>query len=172
MKTVYFTMIMTTNFSAKLIHLGEKLNGHDGLVLNHCEVGWECNGIRYTSGSRADGTTTMKWDDYFNKYKKRIKVIKEWKIELTNEEWFRLKCYLDDVEGVKYEYSMFLFYSLKLIFGKWFGSKNKKRLYCVEHNVRATNILRKWEKLSMDIWPTELQNFYNNNLKLVKHEVY
>lgn len=163
-------MIRTTNFSAKLIHLGERLNGSNRLSLNHCEIGYERNGVRYTSGSRADGTTTIKWSNYFNKYKKRIKVIKEWEVELTNEQWYNLKCYLDEVEGNKYEYSMFIFYSLKLIFGKWFGKKDKRRLFCVEHNVRALNATKRFKKISIDIWPHQLNKFYNNNLKLVKYE--
>lgn len=163
-------MIRTNNLSAKLIHLGERLAGFNGMSLNHCEVVYERDGIRYTSGSRADGTTTLKLDDYYNKYKKRIKVIEEWEIELTNEQWFNLKCYLDEAENVKYEYNMFFFYTLKLIFGKWFGRKDKRRLYCVEHNIRALNATKRFEKLLTYIWPHELQKFYNNNLKLVKHE--
>ena len=160
---LYINLIRTNNLTAKIIHLGELLNSGCKKSYNHCEVGFVENRIRYTSGSREDGTKTVKWLDYLNKYNDRIEDISEYKIELSEQEYNTVIDYINSVEGTKYEYFMFLCYAIKLVTKKWFGSSTSKRLFCVEHCIRAINKTGRFKKLETNLWPNELKQFLDKN---------
>lgn len=161
--------IRSNNFTAKLIHLGEKLRSWKNKepyqkCYNHWEISYTDNGIEYTSGSRSDGTTTIKWQDYLNKYNKHIEDIYEFELEISNSQFNKLKQYLLQVEGRKYEHFMFLWYTVKLVFGTWFGSRSDNKLYCVEHVVRGLNKIYN-TKLDTTVWPNELFNILKYKIK-------
>ena len=146
----------TKKISSRAIQLGDWLyERKTGLKhiksFNHWELGY--NGL--TSGSIAEGTVTRNYSEYLKTVKGEVK---EWHLTLSDEQWKNCKAYLDEAEGIKYEYEIFALYPLTLICGKWLGSKTMKRLYCVEHVIRALNAsgLTDWP---FNLWPVQLQHY-------------
>lgn len=139
MKIIYPTIIRSYNFTAKVIHLGMWLwRVTRGLpkqtCYNHAELGYD----DMTSGAISEGVKTRKWRKYIDSFK-RVEYIR-YKVLISDERWDEVKSYLDKAEGTPYEFENFYWHLIKIITGKWKGSKTTRQTYCYEHVLRVLKI--------------------------------
>ena len=135
---VNIRIIRTKNFTAKMIHFGMLLWALIRFKkikksYNHTEISYN----KYSSGAVAEGVKTRLWTTYLKNHS-----VTEWinyYIIITPKQWNRGLLYLDAMEGVPYEVENFWWHLVKIIIGKWKGSKTAKELFCYEHSIRFLN---------------------------------
>lgn len=159
---VSVTIIRTYNFTAKMIHLGMWLwcvfrALKPKKTFNHCEVRYG----ELTSGAIAEGVKTRPWAYYVHGIKKM-----QWEnycLELTEEQLRKGLAYLETAEGSPYEFENFWWHLVKIITGKWKGSKTTRQTYCYEHGIRFLNATGKYD-LDPFMNPYEFNVWADTNL--------
>lgn len=155
-------LVRTNNFTARLIQIGGYIEAkrkgiEPRMIMNHAEIR---HGDK-TSGALSKGVKTREWLPYWLSLKHAQK--KEYVLNLTPEQARKGQKYLDEAEGTKYEYSMFLFHALKIFFGVWFGSRSSRKLFCFEHIINFLNATGKYS-ISPYISPLEFDLWAEKNL--------
>jgi len=163
--TIYIRLIRTHNFSARLIHIGMWLWAvirlrKPQLTYNHCEVG----SADVTSGAIAEGVKTRMWVAYVAEHKGKYFKFIEYRVKLKPHEWNRGRYYLAKAEGTKYEYSNFIWHTIKIVIGKWIGNRTDKKLFCYEHGIRFLNATGRYN-LNPYLNPYEFKTWADKNLK-------
>lgn len=161
---ISISIIRTKNFTAKAIHLGmwlwAKLRGLPVIKChNHCQVRFG----EFTSGAIAKGVKTMFWLDYVESHDgKYFEWIDYW-IDTTPEQWTAIKAYLKEAENTPYEFENFWYHLVKIITGKWKGSKTTRQTYCYEHGLRVLKLMGYDVDIFMN--PYEFRVWADKNLK-------
>lgn len=104
---------------------------------NHCEVRY-CG---MTSGAVAKGVRMKPWEDYKEEHLGKYFKYKNYWIDVTPEQFEQVYAYLKAAEGTPYEFENFYWHFIKIITGKWKGSKTTRQTYCYEHGLRVLKIL-------------------------------
>lgn len=156
---VNVTIIRSHNFTAKAIHLGMWLwcvgrGLKPEKTYNHTEIGYD--GL--TSGAIAEGVKTRNWSKYWSKFKNAERI--HYEIPLTKIQWEKGKKYLDKAEDTPYEFENFWWHLVKIITGKWKGSKTSRKTYCYEHSIRFLNATGKF-KLNAFLNPYEFKKIFD-----------
>jgi hypothetical protein len=71
---------------------------------------------------------------------------------------------LDKAENTPYEFENFWWHLVKIITGKWVGSKTTKQTYCYEHGIRFLNATGKYT-INPFLNPYEFKVWADKNLK-------
>lgn len=156
MKTVKIMLVKTSNLSAKLIRFGMDVYAlKNGLLridcFNHCEI---VIGDQ-TTGAISPVVKTRNVYDYLQSLKDKGIYVDHKFIELTltNDEFNAGIELLNEFEGVKYEYFMFISHAAKILFNFWLGLKRDKRVSCYELLIRYLNSLNRHPKLDVTLNP-------------------
>ena len=162
---VKIRIIRTHNFSARLIHVGMWLWAilrfkKPQITYNHCEIYYDGK----SSGAIAEGVKTRDWEEVLNEHKGKYFSYIQYKLKLKPYEWDRAKEYLNKVEGTKYEYSNFIWHTVKIVLWKWVGNKTDKKLFCYEHCIRFLNATTKYN-INPYLNPYEFRLWADKNLK-------
>lgn len=154
-KKVKIVTIRSYNFSARLIHIGmwlwAKLRGLSlKRCYNHTEIAWldEESSKWMTSGAIGKGVKTREYLKYINSFSKAELSVYEF--QLTEIQFTNMQNYLIKAENTPYEFENFYWHLVKIITGKWKGSKSTRQSYCYEHMLRAVKASRKFEKYFTD----------------------
>lgn len=135
-------LIHTTNFSARMIHLGMKI---------YCWLrGKKVPEVIYNHALVFDGTLITEADypvvdcmglkAWKNKKKNQTAIIKKLPLDLSIEQNNAMWHYLNDQEGKKYELLNFWWHLVKIFTGKWYGKRNDNQHYCYELVLWALNM--------------------------------
>ena len=172
MKKISFTIIRTKNFVARAIHLGMYLwSLFRGLpqkkCFNHCEVryGFSKN-LKggYTIGAIGSGTTKRPWNEYVNSKKGKYFEHKDYVIELSDKDYHKVMEKLTELIGTPYEYQNFWWHLIKIITGKWKGSKTTKETNCYEVGLIAVSMVEKYGDVNIFMNPYEAEDWANENI--------
>jgi len=167
MKTVKIMLVKTSNLSARLIRFGMDVYAfRNGLpkvdCYNHCEI---VIGDQ-TTGAISPVVKTRNVSMYLQSLKDKGIYIDHKFIELTltDDEYNAGIGLLNEFEGVKYEYTMFISHAAKILFDFWLGLKRDKRVSCYELLVRYINSLNRWPKIDVTTNPYEFDQWQNKHL--------
>ena len=124
-------------------------------VYNHLEIGFG----ELTSGAMREGVRTTKWEEYRNS--KRMDVI-EYPLTITPDQELKGMHYINNAEHTPYEFENFWWHLVKIVTGKWKGSKTSRQTYCYEHGGRFLQKIG--YKLDIYMNPVEFKNWADKNL--------
>lgn len=161
---VTIRLIRTTNFSARLIHLGMWLWAvlrfkKPKKIYNHFEIGYD--GLM-SSGAVADGVENRLFADYLKEHD--VEDYVEYPISLSDDKYKVALEYIRRSEGIKYEYSNFLWHTVKIFTGLWLGNKTNRKLFCYEYGIRFLNYVKSYG-LDPYMNPYEFKDWADSNLK-------
>lgn len=99
----------------------------------HCELVYEDpeTGELLSTGAIAEGVRTT--DFIHVATAKKVIDLKEFEITLTYSQYRKFHEYLRKTNGKKYEFESFFWHFVKILTGKWFGSKSSKETVCFEY---------------------------------------
>jgi len=164
-------LINSNSFSSKIIRAGMWLwTVSRGLprikTYGHAEIVFEKDGILMSNGATATegGVNTRTWKKYLQIYHNYYAIdYISYQLTLTEKESNLLLEYIKKTDGIPYEFENFYWHIVKILIGKWKGSKTTKQIYCYEHMIRA---LRATGKYDIDIFmnPYEFKDWADSNL--------
>jgi hypothetical protein len=159
------TIIRTKNISAIAIHIGMWLWAVlRGLKTRKCYNHVEIRFGDETSGAISEGVKTRLWIDYLRKFNGKYFKYLDYNLELSDEEYEKGLNYLKNAEETPYEFENFWWHLVKIIFGKWYGSKTSRKTYCYEHAIRFLNSTGKYN-IDPFLNPYEFKDWADKNLK-------
>lgn len=159
--TIYLTLVKTYTLTDKITSFGMWLwailrNKPTKKTYGHCEVRYnDC-----TIGATREDVKPMPWEKYKQLHPEADFLC--YPFELNKDQEVLFYKYIESAKDMTYEYMSFWFQFLKIITGRWYGSKSDKQVNCIEFGARP---LRDILNYDVDIFmnPYELHDWLENN---------